>query len=244
MGTIVTTNLKTNVEAKITALTGSEAIKELLLLQKSSDGLDCSNQIDLDDAIAAIIVSQTTSTDVKDLLLANKAATPDTSRVVTTTVAHTVSSSNASYPVPDGAVSLKVTAGAAGGAGDGWGGGAGGAWVINHPLSLPPSGYINIVVGNQITVDYLVIGQGESSTSIDDAVGGRVTEYGVGISGSTVFNGGDADGDVGGSSHGGAGAAGNQDATRAGTGAGQYNSIVGDHTDVGLEFTIEEVVYD
>jgi hypothetical protein len=64
--------LKINVEDKISNLTGSETVEDLIILKKASSGLNCSNSSILDAAIQTITESQTTTTLSEDLMLANK----------------------------------------------------------------------------------------------------------------------------------------------------------------------------
>lgn len=70
---VVTTNLETQVQARIDGLTGSETLEDLLLLSKATDGLNV-NRASLDSAIEAKINGLNALSPTSDLLLAGKAA--------------------------------------------------------------------------------------------------------------------------------------------------------------------------
>ena len=70
---VVTTNLVTQVQARIDGLSGSETLEDLLLLSKATEGLAV-NTAPLDAALSALIVSLGGSSSLTELLLAGKAA--------------------------------------------------------------------------------------------------------------------------------------------------------------------------
>ena len=70
---VVTTNLVTQVQDRIDNLSGTETLKELLVLRKAADGLDL-DLTDIEAAITAEIAALDGTSDDKDLLLANRAA--------------------------------------------------------------------------------------------------------------------------------------------------------------------------
>lgn len=70
---VVTTNLETQVQARIDGLTGSETLEDLLLLSKATEGLGV-NRASLDTAIETKISALNASSPLPDLLLAGKAA--------------------------------------------------------------------------------------------------------------------------------------------------------------------------
>ena len=65
--------LKTNVEGKITGLTGSETITQLVLHDIAAKAVTPSNYSTLQTAIQTKVDAQTSSTDISDLVLATKA---------------------------------------------------------------------------------------------------------------------------------------------------------------------------
>ena len=65
------TNLEAQVQARIDGLTGTETLKDLLILSKAAEGLDV-DRTDLDAALQTFITAFDGTTDEKDLLVANK----------------------------------------------------------------------------------------------------------------------------------------------------------------------------
>ena len=65
------TNLTTQVQARIDGLTGSETLKDLLMLSKAAEGLDVTRTA-LDSAIEAQLNGFDGTSELKDLLVGNK----------------------------------------------------------------------------------------------------------------------------------------------------------------------------
>ena len=188
---------KTNVEALITALTGSETIDELLIIAKAATGLNCSNYSVLETAIETLIDTQTSSTAHEDILLASRLINATQAQTHTTYETHVVTSSNAAYPVPANAVRCFVSCGAAGGNGyssSNGGGGGGGAGVVEFPIGVTAGGTLSVTVGTSHTIGDLYVksgGLGNYYTQGNGGLGGTVLLNGVPQPDSnTVINGG------------------------------------------------------
>lgn len=203
--TTAITTTKANVEALITALTGSETIDELLIINKAAEGLNCSNYGVLETAIETLIDTQTSATDHTDILLASRMLGQTQARTHVTYETHTVTSSNASFPVPAGAVECLVTYGSAGG--DSYGtvssnqrsaGGGGGSKVVDFPIGVTEGGTLSIVKGTTTTIgNVLVITSGSNGGDTYGGDAGTVAYLGEPqIEGPTVILGG-AGGDAG-----------------------------------------------
>lgn len=223
--TTAITTTKANVEALITALTGSETIDELLIIDKAATGLDCSNYGALETAIETLIDTQTSSTEHEDIMLASVMLGATQARTHTRYETVVVTSSG-DVAVPIGAEICYVSGGAAGGDGNtySYGGGGGGAGVIEFPIGVQGGATINVINGNQQTIGNLVLGAGggggAGGVSGGGGAAGKVYLAGAEQSNSaTVINGGtggdaglngeDAGGFIGGSgtaSYGGGGA--------------------------------------
>ncbi|MGV2871580.1 hypothetical protein [Colwellia sp. E150_009] len=193
---------KTNVEALITALTGSETIDELLIIAKAATGLNCSNYSVLETAIETLIDTQTSSTAHEDILLASRLINATQAQTHTTYETHVVTSSNAAHPVPANAVRCFVSCGAAGGNGyssSNGGGGGGGASVVEFPIGVTAGGTLSVTVGSNQVIGNLEVksgGHGNYYTQGNGGEGGRVLLSGIPQpESSTVINGGDG-GDV------------------------------------------------
>ena len=75
------TNLVAQVQARIDGLTGTETLKDLLILSKAAEGLDV-DRTSLDAALQTFITAFDGTTDEKDLLVANKSLIAENSNVL------------------------------------------------------------------------------------------------------------------------------------------------------------------
>jgi len=145
--------LKTNVETLIAALDGSQDIEYLLSLQKAAfgAGVSVTNQNLLDARIQTAADAQTSSTDIEDILLANKAMAATQAVINTYFDTKTVLTSNGNYPVPSHATKCFVSC-TAGSSRHINGVGAyvyfGGAYVVEFEIGVSAGGTINIEVGS------------------------------------------------------------------------------------------------
>lgn len=113
-------NLKSRVQARINAVTAGTPLRDLLLLRKSANGLQC-DLTPLETQLANKISNFTEGADVRDLLLANKAATDEQRPVETITAPIDLASGDTLYlncfgevykNQPDDTRILTATAGA------------------------------------------------------------------------------------------------------------------------------------
>lgn len=103
---------KANVEALITALTGSETIDELLIIDKAASGLNCSNYSVLEAAIETLINTQISSTAHEDILLASVLLNQTQARTHTTyTTINVTTSGSISVPANASRCFVSCTAG-------------------------------------------------------------------------------------------------------------------------------------
>ena len=173
---------KVNVESKIAALSGSETIDELALLNKAATGLNCYNYDDLVTATELVIDAQTPSTDTEEILISAVimgATQAKTHRYFET---YHLSSSSSSFDVPKGAINCYVT-----GTARSYTNGVGasspsyfkGAAVNEYKIGVDGSGdgRLKIVVGSSIEVGALKVVSGSNSSSSVDA--GQVLYAGV-----------------------------------------------------------------
>lgn len=106
------TTTKANVEALITALTGTETIDELLIIDKAATGLNCFNYNMLEKAIETLINTQTPSTAHDDILLASVLLNQTQARTHTTyTTINVTTSGLVSVPINATRCFVSCTAG-------------------------------------------------------------------------------------------------------------------------------------
>jgi hypothetical protein len=151
-----TTNLKTQVQAKITGATSALSLEELFILRKSADGLDC-NESNLDTLVTAKLNAMGSSTPIEDLLFGNRAADipeSSTSQIVIRKIQEITVSGNWTVPANIAGGTLWVTG--CGGGGSGVrvnsttiiaNGGFGGSYGINIPISVSPLQVIPVIIG-------------------------------------------------------------------------------------------------
>lgn len=182
---------KANVEALITALTGTETIDELLIISKAATGLNCFNYNVLETAIETLIDTQTSSTAHEDILLASVLLNQTQARTYSYYDEQVVQTSNAAYPVPANAVACFVSCTAAG---DSWVDGSnqygGAGYIVDYEIGVSAGGTINVIVasgssGASHTIGNLIVHGGGQY----NANKGKVFDAGVEqpINGVTVF---------------------------------------------------------
>jgi hypothetical protein len=151
--TATTTNLKTQVQAKITAATSALSLEDLLILRKAADGLDC-DESNLDTLITAKLNAMNSSTAPEDLLIGNRAADiPEStgSQTVVKKMQKILASTPWTSPANLAGNVAYVSGCGAGGSGcivSNMGcGGFGGAFGIKIPYQVAPAEVITVVIG-------------------------------------------------------------------------------------------------
>jgi hypothetical protein len=192
------TNQEANVEAKITALTGSEPIEDLLVLKKATNGLAISNIATLDGYIQNWVDNASTSEDAENLMLATIAMAPSTLINRTTHLETPTGTGNVNVPANCNLV--LVSGGGAGGAGGtgasfgstkkGGGGGGAGAYVTEYPMPVNAGGTVSVtygVSGGDTLIGNLRIGGGKAGTNASNPTDPNPIYQGKGGEGGKVW---------------------------------------------------------